>query len=124
MLDVLGGMLGVLGAGSQRQGVTPEETDTEGSKPTIRSWLSSAYITHAIASCLWLLTQVAPMAFNLALDNAGNSSAAKTAIMAITTSNSIRVKPRFIPVVFLGSLFVFCAKRREQKASPPTLPAA
>src|SRR5579859_2799038 len=106
MLDVLGGMLGVFGAGSQRQGARPEETDTEGSKPIIRPWFSSAYICHAIPSCFWLLTQVAPMAFNLALDNAGKSIAARMAMMAITTNSSINVKP-CVPAILFESLFIF-----------------
>src|SRR5580693_3442617 len=33
------------------------------------------------------------MAFNLAFDKAGNNIAARMAMMAMTTSNSIRVKP-------------------------------
>jgi len=36
--------------------------------------------------------QLVTLALNFAADNAGNSIAAKTAIIAITTSNSINVK--------------------------------
>ena len=39
-----------------------------------------------------LLRQEAAMAFSLALAKAGRSIAARIAMMAITTSNSIRVK--------------------------------
>jgi hypothetical protein len=38
--------------------------------------------------------QLMPVARSLALDKAGNSMAAKMAIMAMTTSNSIKVNPR------------------------------
>ena len=34
--------------------------------------------------------------FSLALANAGNRSAARMAMIAITTNSSIRVKPRFV----------------------------
>jgi hypothetical protein len=39
------------------------------------------------------------MAFDLALDSAGKSMAAKIAMMAITTSSSINVKARFLTPV-------------------------
>jgi hypothetical protein len=38
--------------------------------------------------------QAIPVAFDLARDNAGSSMPAKIAMMAITTNNSISVKPR------------------------------
>jgi hypothetical protein len=63
-------------------------------KLTSRSLFSSAYIIHASASYLTLLKQAVVVAFSLALASAGKSSAARIAIMAITTSNSINVKPR------------------------------
>src|ERR1700759_2130407 len=47
----------------------------------------------AICSCLMLLRHEIPWARTLALDRAGKSIAARIAIMAMTTSNSIRVKP-------------------------------
>ena len=46
----------------------------------------------ANVNCLMSLMQAICCARNLALANAGNSIAAKMAIMAITTSNSISVK--------------------------------
>ena len=46
----------------------------------------------ATVNCLMLLMQSICCARNFALDNAGNNIAAKMAIMAITTSNSISVK--------------------------------
>src|ERR1700677_3307775 len=65
---------------------------------TTRSLLSLAYIVQASANCFWLLKQVDCVAFSLARANAGSNIAAKMAIMAITTSNSINVKPFFIAV--------------------------
>src|SRR5882672_11994027 len=46
-----------------------------------------------IPICRRLLIHWAPLALHLALDKAGNNMAARMAMMAITTSNSIRVKP-------------------------------
>ncbi len=44
-------------------------------------------------SCLLLFMHEMPCALVFALARAGNNMPAKMAIMAITTSNSIRVKP-------------------------------
>jgi len=55
--------------------------------------LSSEYIRNASAICLSLFTQAAPVPDSLALLSAGNNSAAKIAMIAITTSNSISVNP-------------------------------
>ena len=60
------------------------------------SLLSVAYIVHASAHCFVLLMHCAPCALSFARDIAGNSIAAKIAIIAITTNNSISVKaPRW-----------------------------
>jgi len=48
---------------------------------------------HAKPSCFTLLAHLMRMAFTLARDNAGSSSAARMAIMAMTTSSSIKVNP-------------------------------
>jgi hypothetical protein len=48
-----------------------------------------------------LLEQVVALAFSLARANTGNKIAASIAIMAITTSNSIRVKPPDMDFVFI-----------------------
>src|ERR1051326_4271627 len=45
-------------------------------------------------TCLRLLMQAALRAFSLAFDRAGRSSPARMAMMAITTSNSMRVNAR------------------------------
>src|ERR1035438_10563506 len=57
--------------------------------------LSSAYMIQANVNCFWLLRQVTRSAFCLAFASAGSNSAARMAMMAITTSNSISVKPLF-----------------------------
>jgi len=44
--------------------------------------------------CFWLLAQAAPVAFDFALAKAGKSIPARIAMMAMTTSNSIKVKPQ------------------------------
>ena len=59
-----------------------------------KSLLSPAYIIIASAICLLLLMQVLVLAFSFARDSAGRSMAARMAMMAMTTSNSMRVKPR------------------------------
>src|SRR5437868_1889404 len=56
--------------------------------------LSSEYIIYPTAICFWLERQLAMVPFCLALFRAGRSIAARMAMMAITTSNSISVKPR------------------------------
>ena len=58
-----------------------------------KSLLSIEYICHAKINCFWLLAQAAPVALALALANAGKSMPARIAMMAMTTSNSMRVKP-------------------------------
>src|SRR5215469_2724678 len=57
-----------------------------------KSRLSAEYIVKPRAICLVLFKQAAPRLRSLALFKAGRSIAARIAIMAITTSNSIRVK--------------------------------
>src|SRR6267142_4225604 len=60
----------------------------------VMSLLSPAYMVQPSASCLVLFIQETPWAFCFALIKAGNNMAARMAIMAMTTSNSIKVKPR------------------------------
>src|SRR5882724_4955376 len=78
---------------------------TVGKTPTFKggreSLLSPAYIRKPRAICLLLLTQAMALAFSLARASAGSSSDARMAIMAMTTSSSIKVKPD------LGGQFVF-----------------
>src|SRR5439155_25869329 len=62
-----------------------------------RSWLSPAYITQMIDSCLRLFTHWIDCALAFALASAGNNRLAKIAMMAITTSSSISVKPAALP---------------------------
>src|SRR5258707_13199148 len=51
-----------------------------------------------------LLRQEMPCALVLALDKAGNNNPARMAMMAMTTSNSIRVNPRSALNVLIVSL--------------------
>src|SRR2546422_7528292 len=62
-----------------------------------RSRLSLPYICSARPSCRRLLWQEARFAFSFAEVSAGNSSAARIAMMAITTSSSISVKAARAP---------------------------
>src|SRR2546425_772296 len=66
--------------------------------------LSALYIWDAIANCLRLFRQ--PICWPLALpsERAGSSKAARMAIMAITTSVSIKVNARRMEFVSLGLL--------------------
>ena len=50
-------------------------------------------MTQAVCICFKLFMQVMACALVLACDNAGNSMAARMAMMAMTTSSSIKVKP-------------------------------
>ena len=54
--------------------------------------LSSRYIWKARPICFWLLTHLISFACSLALLSAGNSSEARIAMMAMTTSSSMSVK--------------------------------
>src|SRR5579862_4671113 len=73
---------------------------------------------HAVANCLWLLRQLVWMAFCLAWSSTGNSIAARMAIMAITTSSSIKVKPRMFDFIFiLAFLIIFNLTQTEKSQS-------
>src|ERR1022692_3206330 len=63
-------------------------------KFAVLSLLSPAYMIHASINCFVLFMQLTAQAFCFAALKAGNNMAARMAIMAITTSNSINVKPR------------------------------
>ena len=64
---------------------------------TSRSLLSPVYMNQHIESCFMLLRQPIVCALPLALDNAGSNSAARMAMIAMTTSNSIKVKASTTP---------------------------
>jgi hypothetical protein len=68
--------------------------------------LSWAYIRDAMPSCFRLLLQRTAMAFDLALLSAGRSIPARIAMIAITTSSSIRVKAAFRDDGPRGSVFM------------------
>jgi hypothetical protein len=75
----------------------------------------------ATCSCLRLFRQPIPSALVLALPNAGNNIAARMAMMAITTSSSIKVKaregyparPRFLRLRTDRLMVVYWLRRRE-----------
>src|SRR5215469_2226566 len=70
---------------------------------------------HAVANCFWLLRQLVWMAFCLALSSTGTNIAAKMAIIAITTSSSIKVKPLRLDFIFiLAFLIVFNLTHSEK----------
>src|ERR1041384_5047101 len=65
---------------------------TFGSSPAqIQPFHSSVYIWFATPSCFKLFMQATCLDFSLALESAGSNMAASTAMMAITTSSSIKV---------------------------------
>ena len=59
-----------------------------------KSLWSSAYMRNPSDHCRMLLRQLVAWALLLALDNAGSSIAARMAMIAMTTSNSISVNAR------------------------------
>src|SRR5262245_23121584 len=65
-------------------------------------------------SCLRLLMQYDWAALDLALERAGRSIPARIAMIAITTSNSIRVNANRYPVPFLTcAVFILCLGYRR-----------
>src|ERR1051326_6688645 len=74
-----------------------------------RSWLSAAYIVTPTTNCRRFAEQLALLPFSFARDKAGKSIAARMAIIAITTSSSIKVKPlaRFLARFFPDTMAVW-----------------
>ena len=64
--------------------------------------LSFEYILNTIPICLRLLAQLARLAASRARANAGSRIAARIPMMAITTNNSIKVKPLLMFMVLLS----------------------
>ena len=56
----------------------------------------------ATANCRWFERHTAILPLSLALPSAGSSSAARIAMIAMTTSNSISVKPPGCAQFFLN----------------------
>ena len=71
--------------------------------PAKKPLFSPAYISQPRATCLLLLMQLIPVALALALAKAGSNKPAKIAMMAMTTNNSIRVKPCCFRFIFIGN---------------------
>src|SRR5579862_2673850 len=63
------------------------------------------YINPAAVICLRLLTHARSLLFCLARPSAGNNNPARIAMIAMTTSNSISVKP-FCPGCFMNDLIL------------------
>src|SRR2546422_11348936 len=79
----------------------------------IRSLLLSAYMASASPSCRRLFVQLTRKARFLALLNAGNNMPARIAMMAMTTSSSIKVKAEFR---FIDFRFAWPNARRSLSA--------
>src|SRR5215469_3793576 len=62
-------------------------------RPAVLSLLSFAYMIQPSVNCFVLFIHAVPWARCFALLKAGNNIAARIAIMAMTTNNSINVKP-------------------------------
>src|SRR5947208_1231437 len=79
-----------------------------------------------MANCLVLLRHLIWFALDLALASAGSSMAARMAMMAMTTSNSIRVKPCALVVFGTGRIFIsiagasICRKYRIRTGRKPS----
>jgi hypothetical protein len=71
------------------------------------SLLSCAYMIQASCSCFSLFMHLMPCAFVFAFESAGKSMLANMAMIAITTSNSIKVNPLWDRSDFLFN-FIFC----------------
>jgi len=69
--------------------------------------LSSQNIFRASMTCLLLFQSMELWALSLARARAGNNSAANMAMMAITTNNSMSVKPRMTLVSSILPTVVF-----------------
>src|SRR6266542_86545 len=89
---------------------TNDSVPEPGAPPILRaattlSSLSNPYTFIPMAICRRLLRHLMRLPFSLAAASAGNSSPARMAMIAITTSNSISVKPRVLRkrnVAFMG----------------------
>src|ERR1039458_257199 len=77
-----------------------------------KSLLSPEYMITASPICFSLLKQLIASALSFALLSAGSSMAARMAMMAMTTSNSIRVKPRAGFVWLTVCMVIFSIKSR------------
>src|SRR5438309_1936149 len=92
---------------------------------TSRSLESPAYPNHAVVNCFILETHMIPLALCLPLESDGSKSAERIPMMAMTTSNSMRVKPlRGRDSVFSGAgrhIIRLVAPQSGQTQSPSAL---
>src|SRR6185312_9467293 len=89
---------------TQAFGLKAWVTGSNGQHVGILPLASPLYITQAVFSCRMLFMHDIRWALVLAIVSAGSNNAAKIAMMAITTSNSISVNARF---VFVRPIFMF-----------------
>ena len=80
------------------------------------SMLSPAYIMNPRPNCFVLFKQAVARALSFALLNAGSNIAARMAMMAITTNNSIKVNADF-EVVGFGAVFMVRCKEFKTMSS-------
>src|SRR5690242_16999582 len=89
---------------------------------TSTSLLSTVYMCQHNPSCFRLLRHCVVCALLLARESAGSSSPARIAMIAITTSNSIKVNPGFfIAVVFIAGMISFFRRGVSQSGAPFTV---
>ena len=69
-------------------------------------WLSPTYIASEMPICRKLLLHWAESADAFACESAGSNKLASTAMIATTTSNSIKVNPRFARLKSNSPLFI------------------
>src|ERR1035437_1298194 len=82
---------------------------------------SIAQVRNATPTCLRLLLQAMRCAWDLVRAKAGSEKAARIAMMAITTNNSIRVKAAFCLRMFFisgASFDLYSGSRKRQKNWP------
>src|SRR5580658_8434 len=71
---------------------------SKGSQEGILPLFSPLYMTQAVSNCLRLFMHAISCAFIFAEESVGNSRATRIAITAMTTSNSINVNARRVPM--------------------------
>src|ERR1039458_10429959 len=80
----------------------------------MQSWLSSMYITRGVPQFLMFEAHWTAWALALAFAKAGSKSAARIAIMAMTTRSSIKVKPERERAGFRARLLLEAPEAEEQ----------
>ena len=81
----------------------------------VASFESSQYIRTPTLICLRLFMQTVRCALALALDKTGSNNAARMAMTAMTTSNSVKVKAFFVLTVRMRRMI----RQAKQQAEEP-----